>query len=235
MLASNYFKFRFVYWNAKKYFHSCSNWSFRSSQFGLSYAKIARSFGIFIGYLWWVYVCRSMFFSLTSKSPSSTVTLPRVSSILFNYVRKFILLEAVICRLSILPEKSLWSGSNTLPSTFRPEDALVDFMANSTLGITKFSIAVNIASWTLVSTDIITISASLRTLLTIFSSSVCTSICGWTWIGLFVLSCPKKYLYTSCYLYFQFAYLDCFARSENQRLFHLTSWKASCAAVYSFW
>ena len=69
-------------------------------------------------------------------------------------VRELILLEAVICRPSISPEKSLWSGSNTLPSILRPQYALADFMANSTLGITKFSTAVNTTSWTLVNTTL---------------------------------------------------------------------------------
>ena len=127
-----------------------------------------------------VSVCLSVnVFSLTNKSPSSTVILSRVSSILFNSVCEFILLEAVIRRPSILPKKSLWSGSNTLPSTLRPEGALADFMANSTLGVTKFFIAVNTVSWTLISTEVITLSTSLPTLLIILSSSVCTINLSW--------------------------------------------------------
>ena len=110
-----------------------------------------------------------MFLSLTNKSPPSTVILPRVSSIPFKSVREYILLEMVTTRPSILLEKSLWSGSYTLPSKLRPEDALVDFMASSTLGIIKCFIAVNTASSTLVPTVVITLSTSLRTLLTMFS------------------------------------------------------------------
>ena len=138
--------------------------------------------------LWWVCVNRSLFLSLTDKSPPPTVILPRVSLILFKPICECILLEAAICRPSILPEKSFWSGSNTIPSTLRPGDALFDFMAISTLAITKFSIAVNTASWSLVSTVVITLSTSLRILLTMFSSNVCISTCGvLTLIRLFIL------------------------------------------------
>ena len=114
-----------------------------------------------------------MFFSLTAKSSPSAVFLPRVSSILFKSVRDFILLEAVICRLLILPKNFLWSSSNTLPSTLRPQKALADFTANSTLRVTVLSIAVNTPSWTLLSTVVITLSTSLGTLLTKFPLIVC--------------------------------------------------------------
>ena len=103
-------------------------------------------------------------------------------------VREFNLLEAVICRPSILPKKSSWSGSSMLPSTLRPKDALVYLMANSTLGIIIFFIAVNTASWFLVWTVVISLSTSLRTLLPMFSSSVCISTCGpLIWTGLIIL------------------------------------------------
>ena len=102
--------------------------------------------------MWWVCVFWSIFLSLINKSPPSTIILPRVSSILLKSLCEFIPLEAVIWKPSILPEKSLWSRSHTTLSIPRPDDALTDFIANSTLGITKFYIAVNTASCTLVST-----------------------------------------------------------------------------------
>ena len=105
--------------------------------------------------LWWVCVCRSIFLSLTYKSPPFTVILPRVSSILFKSLCEFVLLEAVIWRPSRFPEKSLWSGSNTRLPTPCPHDALTEFIASSTLRKAKFSIAVNSASCTLVSTVVI--------------------------------------------------------------------------------
>ena len=129
-------------------------------------------------HMWWAYVCRSMFFSLVNKALYSTVISPRVLSILFKSVCEFTLLEAVNRRPSILPKNSLWSGSNILPSTLCPEGTLADFIDSSTLVINKFSIAVNTASWTLVSTDVIRLSILLHTLLTIFSSGGWTSNCG---------------------------------------------------------
>ena len=109
--------------------------------------------------------------------------LPRVSSIFLKSVCEIILLEAVIWRSSIFPEKDLWWGSNTTPPTPCRDDALADFIASSTLGVTKFSVAVNTASSTLVSTVVITLSTSFRNLLTKFFSDVCISTCGsLTWV-----------------------------------------------------
>ena len=126
--------------------------------------------------VWWMCVCVCV-----------CVILPRVSSVLFNSVCEFILLEAVICRPSVFLEKPLWSGSNTtLPTSF-PDDALIDFIASSTLGIIKFSIAVITASCATVSIVVITLSTSLPTLLTMFISSVSKSTYGLlTWVGLIV-------------------------------------------------
>ena len=125
--------------------------------------------------VWWLCLCLSKFLPLTNKSLSSKVVLPRFSSILVRSVREFFLLEAVFCMSSILSEKSLWTGSNTLPTTVRPEDALADLIANSTLGITEHYTALHTASWTIVSAVVITLSTSLRTLLTSFLSCVCIS------------------------------------------------------------
>ena len=58
-----------------------------------------------------------------------------------------------------------------------PEDALTDFIASSTLGNTRFLIAVITAFRTLVLTVVNTLSTSLRTLLSIFFSTVCVSTC----------------------------------------------------------
>ena len=58
-------------------------------------------------------------------------------SYLILYMSLFYFNRSSICRPSIRPEKPLWSGSNTLATTVRPEDALADFMAISTLAITK--------------------------------------------------------------------------------------------------
>ena len=82
--------------------------------------------------LWWVCVCWWKFLSLTIKSPLSTVMLQRLSSIPLKLVCEFILLKAVIWTLPKLPEKPLWSGSNTRSFILCPEDELAVLMANST-------------------------------------------------------------------------------------------------------
>ena len=64
-------------------------------------------------------------------------------------IRECSLLEVVICRLLTLREKTLRSGFNATPSKRRPQDAMVDFIPNTTLGITKLYIAIKTASWTL--------------------------------------------------------------------------------------
>ena len=53
---------------------------------------------LFKVYLCRVCVCRSKFSSLTNKSPSSTVLIPRNSSILQKSAWEHILLEAIICK-----------------------------------------------------------------------------------------------------------------------------------------
>ena len=143
---------------------------------------------VFLSTLWWKCDCRSILFSLSSKSPPFTLRIPGVSSIQFKSVFELILLQAVIQRFLTFPEKSLWSESITTLSSPRPDDALTDIIANSTLGITKFYVAVNTVSCTLVSTGVIAISTSPRTLLTMFFSIVCISKCGsLIWVGFFVL------------------------------------------------
>ena len=135
-------------------------------------------------------VCRLQNFSLINISPLSTVILPRVATNVFKSVFEFILLETVIWRSSMFPEKSLRSESSTALPISPPEDALTDLIAYFTVGITKISIAVNIASCTLASTSVITLAISLRTLLTMYYSSVCTST--WrplSWLRSFVF--PK--------------------------------------------
>ena len=106
------------------------------------------------------------------------VNIPRVSSVLLKSACQFILPEAVTCRLSISSEKCLWSGSNTRLPNPCPDDSLTDFIASFYLGLTKYSIAVITASYTVISTVVVTLSTSLRTLLTKFFSSVYISITG---------------------------------------------------------
>ena len=60
--------------------------------------------------LWWACVSRLGLLSLTGKSPSLTVMLPPVSSILFRFAFELNLLEAIICGPFVPPKKSLWSG-----------------------------------------------------------------------------------------------------------------------------
>ena len=55
--------------------------------------------------MWWAYVWKSLFFSLSKKSPSYTVILPRVSSILFISVCEFILQKDFIRRPSKIRKK----------------------------------------------------------------------------------------------------------------------------------
>ena len=121
--------------------------------------------------------CRPKFLSLTVRSPPFTVIILRSTLILFKTVFEFILLAAVSWRPSIFSEKSLgYSSSTTLStSTSRIDDALTDFIATSTLCITRLSMAVRSASLYLVSTFVITSSTSLRTLLTMLLSNVGTS------------------------------------------------------------
>ena len=127
------------------------------------------------GVYWDEGVCRSESLSLLDKSPTSTVILPRVSSILFKSVLEFIRLEMVFWRPSIFPEKSLWSGYGTTLSMSRPKDALTDFMTTYALGITKLSITVKRAWCTLVSTVAIMLFNSLHILPLILLSSVYVS------------------------------------------------------------
>ena len=100
---------------------------------------------------------------------------------------RIFLFEAVIGKLSTNPEKFLWLRSSTTISTLRPEHEIPDFIALSTLGITKVSITVITALCFLYSNVVITMFTSQRTLLVMFFSGVCMSI--WEpliWSGLFV-------------------------------------------------
>ena len=119
--------------------------------------------------LWWMCVSRSDSLSETDKSSASLVELLWVSSNLFKSLIKLYLLEAVICRPSVFPEKSLSSGSNTTLLGLRVQSLI----ASSTLGITKLFIRAKIALCTLVSTGASTLSISYRTFSVIFPSSVC--------------------------------------------------------------
>ena len=94
--------------------------------------------------LWWVYVCQSKFLSLTDKSPAWTIVLPKVFSIPLKSAFEFSLLEAVIRTISAFTEKSLCSGLSTTLLGSRPKEALTDFMASSTISITRPSIAAKI-------------------------------------------------------------------------------------------
>ena len=100
--------------------------------------------------MWWVCRCCSKLHSSTSESRSSIVILPRVSSFLFSSVCKFILLEAVICKLSISLGNTLWSVSNRTLASPYSDYAITDFIANSSIRIIKFSFALITASFTLV-------------------------------------------------------------------------------------
>ena len=113
-------------------------------------------------------------------------------------------------KTSVFPEKSLWCGSKTTPSGLLPEDAMTNFMARSTHGITKLSIGVRITSCTLISTVATTLSTSLRTLSVIFT---CVCIYTWEplteadWFALFEVAILLVMLY------FQLVYDDCPVRS----------------------
>ena len=67
--------------------------------------------------------------------------LPQISSILFESVLDFSLLEAAISTLFAFLETSLWSGSSTTRSGSRPEDELTDFIASFKLTLPKLSFA----------------------------------------------------------------------------------------------
>ena len=129
---------------------------------------LALAFSKLVLELWWKCICRSEFLSLTSSLLPLRQYYHESHKIPFWVLCDIVLIEAVIWRLSIFPEKSFWSRFSTTLPTPCPKDALTDLIASSTLEITQFSFAVNTVSCTLVPTVVITLSISLRTLITLF-------------------------------------------------------------------
>ena len=112
----------------------------------------------------------------------------------------FIQLEAVISRLSIFTEKSLWSGSGKTLAVSSAEDALTDFNPNANLGSTKLSIEVKIASCTLVSVVANKLLTSLPVLL---FSSVYIYLLERRSLELSVMDFSTSHPFPLCSLFFQ--------------------------------
>ena len=115
--------------------------------------------------MWWVCGCRSKWVSGTDNSLTSSVRLCRVSSFTFDITWVSLFPDA-FSKEALIPACSLRSEFTDTLVTSRPEDALIDLIANSILGATILSIAVRIAFCILSSTvsTILFISLSILSL-----------------------------------------------------------------------
>ena len=115
--------------------------------------------------MWWVCGCRSKWVSGTDNSLTSSVMLCRVSSFTLDITWVSLFADA-FSKEALIPACCLRSEFPDKLVTSRPEDALIDLIANSILGATILFIAVRIAFCILSSTvsTILFISLSILSL-----------------------------------------------------------------------
>ena len=110
-----------------------------------------------------------------------------------------------------------------------PEDALIDFMASSTLSITKLSITAKIVSCTLVSAVATVLSTSLRTILVKLLSNFCKS----SWAPMTEIECvallEPKLLQLMSALFMWVTHLRCVIKKSSLSLsYWLLSFPICC-------